>query len=94
MSEARSTVRAGALRINAGKGWAHPLGIREAGGGRGGGRGKGKGMAVFLCLDDLSLCLSGETGQPHCVWCWATMLLSFMWAKDFCLCLGGLDLAE
>lgn len=43
MSEARSTVRAGALRINVGKGWVHPLGIREAGGGRGGAKEKGRG---------------------------------------------------
>lgn len=64
----------GALRINFGKGWFHPLGIREPEGGRGGGKGKGKGTAVFLCLDDLSLCLSGGTGQPLCVWCQSAML--------------------
>jgi len=81
----------GALRINFGKGWVHPLGIREPEGGRGGGKGKGKGTAVFLCLDDLSLCLSGGAGQP----CWwvsfchvapRDSFLSFLWVKELCLC--------
>lgn len=31
-----------------------------------GGKGKGKGTALFLCLDDLALCLSGGSGQPCC----------------------------
>ena len=32
----------GALRINFGKGWVHPLGIREPEGGRGGGKEKAR----------------------------------------------------
>lgn len=46
MSEARSTVQAGALRINVGKGWVHPPGIREPGEEGEGAKEKGRGRCL------------------------------------------------
>jgi hypothetical protein len=46
MSGARPTVRTGALRINVGKGWVHPPGIREPGKEEEGAKEKGRGLCL------------------------------------------------